>query len=191
MKARTVTSFAVAAAAYILLPTTAAFAESGFYAGGSIGSSALELDVLDPDLDAFDFDENDFAWKAYGGFVWDLPLIDLGLEGGYVDFGAPSVERAGTSYEFDTSGWNVWGTAGVDLGPVGIYGKVGLISWEVDGQTFGDVVDSFSNDGSDPAYGIGAKFMLGSFEIRSEYEIYDLDGVDRLDLLSVGVAWVF
>ena len=184
-------SAVVTAVAVFLLPASAALAESGFYVGGSIGSAALELDLFDPDLDAFDFDENDFAWKIYGGYVWDLPLIDLGVEGGYVDFGSPSTTRASTTYQFDTTGWNIWGTAGVDLGPVGLYGKLGYIAWDVKGDSVGDVVDSFSDDGSDLGYGIGAKFMLGSFEIRGEYEIYDIDGVDRLDMFSAGVVWVF
>lgn len=191
MKIMSVKSAAVAATAFLLLPASAAFADGGFYAGGSIGSASLELDVVDPDLDSFNFDENDFAWKVYGGFVWDLPLIDLGVEGGYVDFGKPSGSSGGVTYEFDTTGWNIWGTAGVDLGPVGVYGKLGYIAWDVEGQSFGDVVDSVKDDGSDVAYGIGAKFMLGSFEIRGEYEIYDIDGAERLDMLSAGVVWVF
>jgi hypothetical protein len=182
---------AVFAALFFSLSAPAVLAESGFYVGGSIGSAVLKVDVVDPDLDAFTFDEDDFGWKAYGGFVWDLPLIDLGVEGGYVDFGNPTLSQTDITYEFDTSGWSAWGVAGVDLGPLGLFGKVGLISWEVEGQTFGDVIDSFSDDGSDPAYGIGAKFMLGSFEIRGEYEYYDVDGVERLDLLSAGVVWVF
>lgn len=191
MKTNRATPVLWVALSILLLPASAALAESGFYIGGSIGSAALEVDVVDPDLDAFSFDENDFAWKAYGGFVWDLPLVDLGVEGGYVDFGSPSTTRASTTYQFDTTGWNIWGTAGVDLGPVGLYGKLGYIAWDVEADSVGDVVDSFSDDGSDFGYGIGAKFMLGSFEIRGEYEIYDIDGADRLDMLSAGVVWVF
>lgn len=191
MKMLSVRVATVAAAACLLLPAPAAFAEGGFYVGGSVGSSALEVDIFEPDLDAFTFDENDFAYKVYGGLIWDLPLIDLGVEGGFVDFGSPSFSRSGSTYTFDTDGWNIWGTAGVDLGPVGVYAKLGYIAWDVEGESVSDVVDSFQDDGSDLAYGLGAKFMLGSFEIRGEYEIYDIDGAERLDMLSAGVVWVF
>ncbi|MEM9802313.1 MAG: hypothetical protein AAGA20_18445, partial [Planctomycetota bacterium] len=62
--------------------------QSGWYTGASLGTSFLELERGDEDT-AFAFDEEDTAWKAYGGYRWDSPHFHFGLEGGYVDLGDP------------------------------------------------------------------------------------------------------
>ena len=50
---------------------------------------------------------------------------------------------------------------------------------------------SDSDSGSDPAYGAGLRFSLGSMEIRGEYELFDIDGSDDVYLLSAGLVWTF
>lgn len=184
-------SLFVAGLALLAAPFPAAMADGGFYVGGSVGRAALELEFSDDQSGFFGFDENDFAWKAYGGYVWDLPLIDLGVEGGYVDLGQPSASIQSVDVELDSTGWNIWGVAGFDLGPVGVFGKLGYIAWDVEGDTFGEVRESFSDDGTDIGYGIGAKFMLWSLEFRAEWEIYDIDNTENVDMFSVGAVWVF
>jgi hypothetical protein len=89
------------------------------------------------------------------------------------------------------SGLNVWGIAGVDLGPLGVYGKLGAIDWSLDGRARGFVGARLDESGTDIGYGIGAKFMLFSLEFRVEYEHYDISELDKLSMLSVGAAWVF
>ncbi len=64
--------------------------ESGFYLGGSVGDATIQADVPDPKGGAFGFDESDFAWKAFGGYNFDIAFMDFAIEGGYVDLGAPS-----------------------------------------------------------------------------------------------------
>jgi hypothetical protein len=172
----------------------AAFADSGFYVGGSIGSGTISADVEDPSQGPdFNFDENDFAWKAYGGYNFDLAVIDLGIEGGYVDLGSPSGTFLGQNVEISATGWDAFALAGIELGPVGVFVKAGVISWDAD--FVADVPQvgriSDSDDGSDPAYGAGVRFSLGSFEIRGEYELFDIDGSDDVYLLSVGLVWTF
>jgi hypothetical protein len=179
---------AVACLAFLLaLAPAAAIADSGFYLGGSAGMATVDVDFTADD-ENFGFDEDDFAWKLFGGYVWDLPLIDLGVEAGYVDFGKPSASYEPGNIVADGSGVNLWGVAGFDLGPFGVFGKVGAIAWDFDGIALDE---PFSDDGTDPAYGIGAKFMLWSLEARIEYEYFDVDGADRVDLLSAGLVWVF
>jgi hypothetical protein len=168
----------------------AAQADSGFYAGGNVGGATISTDIPDEDLgEVFEFDENDFAWKAFGGYRFDLPLIDLGIEGGYVDLGSPSGNLLGFPVSLDVTGWDVFGVAGVDLGPVGIFAKAGLIAWDV--SAFVDGIEEAGDDGSDPAYGVGAKFEIGSLEIRGEYEYFDLDSTDDVYMLSAGLVYHF
>lgn len=158
------------------------------YIGGSIGQSYIELDTGTPIVPAV-FDEEDFGWKAMIGYDFNLPVITLGVEADYVDFGAPSGNVAGSQIEVDANGFAGFGTVGFNLGPVGVFAKYGVISW--DASLTIDGFDVGSDDGTDPAYGVGAKFGLASVEVRGEYEIYDIDGSEDISMLSVGLVWRF
>lgn len=183
---RTAMSLALLFAAALLATATTAHADSGFYVGGSVGTAAVEAKDVDSDID---FDEDDFAWKAFGGYNFDAFVIDLAIEGGYVDFGSPSDTVLGSDVALDITGWDVFGLAGVELGPVGLFAKAGLISWDADASI--DGVNVGSDSGTDPAYGVGVRFSLGSAEIRAEYEYFDVDDTDDVSLLSAGIAWTF
>lgn len=173
----------------LLFPYASAQADSGFYLGGSVGTAMVEANVSDPSLpDDFNFDENDFAWKAFGGYTLDLPLIDLGVEASYHDFGGPSVDLLGSTLGVDTTGFSAFGVAGIGLGPVHVFGKAGVLSWDADLNALGE---TFSEDGSDAAYGVGVRFALGSLEVRGEYEYFDVSDIDDLTMWSVGIAWIF
>ena len=82
-----------------------------------------------------------------------------------------------------------FGVAGIGLGPVNIFVKAGAISW--DAQATIDGIDEGGDDGSDPAYGVGLSFAIGSVEIRAEYEAFDISDVDDLYMLSAGLVWRF
>lgn len=160
---------------------------AGGYIGGSVGQAYIEVDSGDPTIPE-SFDEEDFGFKAFAGYEFDLP-INLGLEAAYVDFGAPSGDVGGTQLEVDANGFAAFGTLGFDLGPIGVFGKYGVISWDADLTI--DGFDAGSDDGSDPAYGVGVKFGLGSVDIRGEYEIFDIESSDDVALLSIGIVWSF
>lgn len=181
--------FSISLLMFTVFSATSAHADSGWYLGGSVGQASIELDVPGAGDSAFGFDERERAWKMYGGYVVDLPLVDVGVEGGYVEFGSPSEQFPAFRAEADVSGFNLWGVAGVDVGPVGVFGKLGAIAWELDGQNVSFVDRSFNESGTDIGFGVGAKFMLFSLEVRAEYERYQID--DGVDMISVGVNWVF
>ena len=182
----------LASAVLVLVPFSNADAvQDGFFIGASIGQSTVEADVEDPDLpDLGNFDENDFAWKLYGGYNWVLAkTFGFGIEGGYVNLGSPSdTVLSLLPVKIEPTALDLFATLGFDIGPVGIFGKVGYAWWDVD-VDIGGV--GFSDDGSDPAYGIGARFNLWSLEIRGEYEVIDVDDIDDLALWTVGVVWRF
>jgi len=183
MKAlRFVRSGGVATLATMLL-TPAAFADSGFYIGGSIGESNLDSQL--------DLSDNDVAYKAMFGYIFDLPAVDFGLEADYVDFGGNSENVGpGATLTVDATGLSAFGTVGLDLGLVGFFAKAGLVSWDLDARATG--LGSVNDSGSDPAYGVGMRFNFSSVELRAEYELFDIsDANDNIDLLSVGVVWRF
>ena len=179
------TRFALLAGAAIITLTAinADAAESGFFMGGSIGTAAVEANVNDgivlPDP-APVFDEDDFGWKFLAGYDFALSdAFSLGVEGGYVDLGSPSADVLTVPVSLDPTGLTLYGTAGVDIGPVGLFAKYGFVDWEVEGSIGGI---NFDDDGNDPAYGVGVRFNLGSLEIRGEYEIFDISDVEDVTM---------
>ncbi|MDX1516114.1 MAG: porin family protein [Woeseiaceae bacterium] len=178
----------LALAGLALMPITAT-ADSGPYIGASAGGASFEADLNDPTIPGLpsSLDEDDTAVKIFVGYKVDLPVIDFAIEGGYVNFGEPDIDVLGSQLTFETTGFNAWGIAAIDAGLLDIYGKLGLIAWDVEAAFQGS---SISDDGSDLGYGLGLRFDLGALEIRGEYEIYDLDDTD-VAMLSVGLAWHF
>lgn len=160
---------------------------AGGYIGGSVGQAYIEVDTGDPTIPE-NFDENDFGFKAFIGYEFDLP-VNLGIEAAYVDFGAPSGDVAGTQIEVDANGFAGFGKIGFDLGPLGVFGKAGVISWDADLSI--DGFNAGSDDGTDPAYGVGVEFGLGSIDIRGEYEIYDIEDSEDVAMLSIGIVFSF
>jgi hypothetical protein len=161
-------------------------ADSGFYLGGSVGSTGIEID--DTDLGET-FDEDDFSWKLFGGYNFALgDVVTLGVEGAYVDLGGPSTEILDIPIGLEATSFNVFGTLGFDIGPVGIFGKAGWANWDV--EAFIDDI-RIDDDGSDAVYGVGLRLMLGSVELRGEYEIYDVSDVEDLAMASLGIAFRF
>lgn len=171
-----------------MLPV-AAHADSGLYIGGSAGGATIEANlggITIPGLPS-SIDEDDTALKAFIGYQFELPVLTLGIEGGYVDLGEPDVDILGDQLRVDVTGVNLWGIASLDLGLFDVFGKLGYISWDVEADYLGSNV---SDDGSDLGYGLGAAFYLGPLQIRGEYEIYDLEDTD-VSMLSLGVAYHF
>lgn len=171
--------------AAVLLTTSGiatAGSESGLYLGASLGSSSIDFNV-----DNVDLNDDDTAYKIFLGYNLGLiPFIDLAIEGSYVDFGSASSIDVGNT-DVGVTGLSAFGLAGFKLGPIGLFGKAGFINWDSESDVLQAQLD---DSGSDPAYGIGARFQLGSLAIRAEYEIFDIDTVD-IDYYSVGVAWTF
>ncbi len=163
----------------ILLLAVLAFASPAlagpFFVGASIGNATLEADT--PDIN---FDGSDTSFKAYGGYRF---LRFFGIEGGYADLGAP--EDAGVKIE--ATGWDAFAVGVLPLGPIELFAKVGVVSWDLESNGPGSVSDG----GEDAAYGVGLAFSLKKIAIRAEFEKFDVGAVDNLYLASVGVEWRF
>jgi outer membrane immunogenic protein len=188
---RRFSTIAAAAACLAIVPVAKAVADAGFYAGGSLGTATVETDIPNSATvdEVFEFDEDDLGWKAFGGYNFGLEFLALAIEGGYVDLGKPSGTILDSALEVDVTGWDVFGLAGLQLGPIGVFAKAGVISWDIEATV--DGIESGGVDGTDPAYGVGVRFNLGSLEMRGEYEMFDLDNVDDVYMLSAGLVWTF
>lgn len=155
---------------------------SGLYAGGSLGRTSLDFNLND-----VRFKDDDSGYKLFAGYNFGLiPLLDLAVEGSYVDFGKVSSARIFNT-DVGVTAWDAFGVACLNLGPVGVFGKVGSVWWDSKTSILSDLL---GESGSDMAYGIGARFQLGSLGIRAEYEVFDIDIVD-VGYFSVGASWTF
>ncbi len=172
------------AAAVLSLAAPAAFAgkDSGFYIGGSIASSSF-----DSSQDDFGIDDSDTSYKIFGGYNFGIiPMLDLAAEASYVDFGGHEGDAGDTSVEVESSGVMASGLAAFNIGPVGLFGKLGFVNWDSDWKGLTNEDDS----GTDAAYGVGARFQIGSLSLRAEYEVFDLEGAD-INYTSIGASYTF
>ncbi len=158
-----------------LAGVTAAQAEP--YVGAGIGKADVSINS---------FDDDDSAMKLIAGYIFDLPAVDFSVEGSYVDFGSPG--NIAADAEVEVSGIDAFAVAGIDFGLVGLFAKAGLIAWDADTRVSGF---SGSDNGTDSAYGVGIRFNIRSLAIRGEYEKFDIDAADDLDMLSASLIWRF
>jgi hypothetical protein len=164
----------------------------GFYIGAGVGdfSSAVdEIDNLD-DVDdgGIDFSDSDNARKVFAG--WNFNRF-VAVQADFVDFGDASgfvsTSARGTS---DVQGIapSVVGT--LPIGPIELFGRVGLMFYEVDlNLTGGRVIDE---SGEDLVWAAGLGFdVLDRLNLRLEYEEIDIQELDEADALWLNVAWKF
>lgn len=172
------------------IPNTAlAGSDSGFYLGASMGSGTLNADLPTGGATNPEFNGDATAYKAFAGYNFGVvPFLDLAVEGGYVNLGEPGdvVELLPVSASID--GMSAFGLVGVNLGPVGLFAKAGMINWDAE-----LIVDGLaaSDSGSDPAYGVGAKMQFGSLALRLEAERFDIKDINDLYMVSLGLVWTF
>lgn len=172
--------------AVLALVPVSALADSGFYIGAAAGGATQDIELGGPP----EIEEDDTALKIFGGYKFDVSVVDLSVELGYVDFGEAEISTVAGQVLFAPTGINLWGVAGLELGPVDLFAKLGYIAWDLETTTFAGRV---SDDGTDFGFGLGAGFDIGKVQIRGEYELYDTSNaeVTMLSMLSLGVVYPF
>jgi opacity protein-like surface antigen len=177
---------AVATVALGLTASTAFAVDNGIYLGASVGQSGVEFDESF-EGENLSFDASSTGFKAIAGWRF---LDWLAVEGNYVDLGSGDDTVAGTKIESDINGFSVSAVGFLPVGPVDLFARVGAINWNADVDV--PSLDlSASDDGTDLTYGVGAQFRVWSLSLRGEYEVFDIDGPDNVDMFSIGVTWTF
>lgn len=179
---------AMTAALILALTAMPAFsADNGFYIGAAVGEAGVEADNIDLGGLAEDFDGDDTGFKAIVGF---RPLEWFAVEANYVDLGTAEDTVNGVDIEAETTGIDLFGVLYVPFIPVvDIFAKAGVIAWDQDFSAAG--LGSGSDDGEDLAYGIGVGVGFGSFGARLEYERFEIQDTDNVDMISLGLTWTF
>jgi len=116
----------------------------GFYLGGSFGNATFDGNFDEDNLSGIDFKSDDTGYKLFG----ILRTGAFALEGGYIDFGAPTTTSENEELKYELTGWDLFAVGNLTLGPVDLFGKVGLFLWNED-QTQGSI--SVGDKGTDLA----------------------------------------
>lgn len=145
----------------------------GIYAGASAGKAEFKNSTAK---------EDSSTGKAYAGYRFLGPLA---LEVARVDLG-----------EYGTTPVSIDGTSAdlvlyLPAGPINVFAKVGVFSWNVD---YNGVLPS--DDGIDSKQGFGVEYnLLLNLDLRLEWERYTGVGGSTLDsdidMISAGVNIVF
>ena len=177
--------FMAAVVAVAVLPGSA-FAESGFYLAGSIGSASV-----DEEFDGFDVNDDVESYRLLAG----LQFSDaFGIEAGYLDFGTfeQRLDLGGTTAltELEADGWTLGATLAAPVSEqFSVLGRAGLFVWDADVDVNG--VRQAVDDDSNPYYGLGARFAVSSnLSLLGDWTRYELDDVDS-DVISLGFEYRF
>jgi len=123
------------------------------------------------------------------GYYFDaIPLLRLGAEVGYRDLGEPESSNSGIQSSYRLKGLDYGVLAGVGLGPVDLFAKVGGMQYDLT-KTHAGVSNSY--DGTAPIYGVGVWFSLFGIGVRAEYEVVDVDELDSAETAMISAFYKF
>jgi OOP family OmpA-OmpF porin len=166
--------------------------KNGFFAGGGIGQATVKFSEIDDEVGEIDFSGDDSGYKLFLGYR----MLDFfAIQAEYVDFGTAE-DVVGTAGDLrtavDLSSFNAFAVGLLPLGPFDLFAKLGVVSWDADiSATLDDITNRSSDDGTDPAYGLGVGLRFGSFAVRGEFEYFDVDDADDLYLISLSALYTF
>jgi hypothetical protein len=178
----------------VLAAVPASADNKGFFVGGGLGKSTLEVSDFFPDLVDQRGSENHFGYKLFGGYRF---LDFLAVEAGYTDLGTK--ETWETSHlmwehrvEVRTAGWNMSAVGFLPLGSVDLFAKVGFMAWDADLSTSlpeGDETESLN--GTDMTFGLGIGFNFKHLFVRGECEWYQIEDIDSVLMVSISLGYSF
>ena len=189
--------------------TSAQAADTGFYVGGSLGQSKIDISASDIDAElasagytsSTSVDDSDTGWKLFAGYRF---MKYLAVEGAYTNLGEASANSIitvpGSGVANATVEGEAWTVSALGILPIGdkfsLFGRLGVNFWNADvsatATTSGaSAALSGDDDGTDMVYGVGAAYSFTpNLSVRGEWERYDFDDTD-VDLLSAGISWNF
>ncbi len=167
--------------------------ESGFYAGAGVGVFDVRIDDFD-DIDATidDYDSDDTAWKVFGG--WRMTKY-FAAEVAYVNLGSPDDEiLPDLTLTTETDGFAPYLVGTFPIGDwFELFAKAGYYWYETEVQ-IDTPIGSASESESDSTFtwtaGMGVNFFE-RFNVRLEYEQFDIDQVDDAEALWLTGAYRF
>ena len=153
----------------------------GFYLGAGLGDFSADIDNLgDLDLDSDD------ASRIFGGWRfnrWVAVNVD------FTDFGRSQGTLNTLNISADTEGVTPAVVGTLPLGPVELYGKAGVILYNVEIDAGGPLIDATGEDAVF-GFGIGAT-LFDRLNLRGEYEHVDIERLDDAEAFWLSASWRF
>ena len=167
---------------------------SGFYLGGGFGQFNAKIDDVDQVDNTIDkWNEDDTAYKVFAGYRLNRFLA---FEADYINLGKPSgAVVPGFNVDSSVDGFAPYVVGTLPLGPYfEVYGRLGYYFYDANlrqrSQLNGDV--QFDEESNDLVWGGGIGANVGEkFNVRLEYERFDLQRLDDADALWLNAAWRF
>ena len=182
--------------AAVALTTPSAFAQAqggtGWYLGGSLGQSEVEIEGCGGGVSC---DEKDTAWRILGGYQINR---NFAVELAFHQFGDASASGPGGRIDFESNAFELVGLGALPIGSqFSVYGKAGLYRGEtkVTGSTVLTGPLDIKETNTDLTYGIGAQYDINrQLGVRAEWQRYTNMGDDAtigesdVDVMSVGLV---
>ncbi len=173
------------------LPVMSAHAGSGIYIGAGAGQSNMKDVPGNPGAaPGGTFDASGTAGKAFVGYYFDwIPLVRFAAEVGYRDLGKPTgTTVAGAPVEYQASGFDYGVLAGLGLGPIDLFARVGGMNYDLK-KNIG--VGSTDYTGNAPVYGVGVWFTVFGLGVRAEYDVIDIKQLDSASMATISAFYRF
>jgi hypothetical protein len=172
----------------LLATTIACLAFTGVHAGGYVGAAAGQGSTqIQPDPTFTAFDGSGTAYKVLGG--WRV-IKFFGIEADYRDFGTQEDEILGQGVQVETTALDLFAVGVIPIGSWELFGKAGYSRWDAEISAVG-VPGGVSDDGTDIAYGVGVAYTFSKVGLRLEYEEFDVEDVDQVNMFSFGFDFRF
>lgn len=162
-------------------------AETGLFAEVGLGMSTTDTGL--DNIPGVSVDEEDVFFSIGGGYNFNKMFA---VEAGYIDLGEVEASVPGYTATVSTDGFYFGPRLTVELSPqVEAYGRLGMLAWDAeynDSDGF-----SFSEDGTDIYFGIGAAFKVSNqVSLGADWTRYTLesDG-DDTDVDAFGAKLKF
>lgn len=168
----------------LTLGAGAAHADSGsFYIGAGISKDKLS-DIVNSGTNFADIDGT--SWKLFAGL---RPTSVVAIEADYLDLGSQTSTFVSTSTRSDAkafAGYAV-GFLPIPLPFLDVFGKAGLARWKLNGSALSPLAppSSFSNSGTEFAWGVGTQVHAGNFGARLEYENFRIPSTNGANVVSL------
>ena len=179
---------------FVTVAAPASAENKGFYVGGGVGKSTLDVRDFFPDLDDYRGRQSTFGFKLFGGYRF---LDYLAVEAGYTDLGTHETWETASlmlrhRFEVGVNGWNAHAVGLLPLGTVDLFAKIGVIGWDANlkiGRYDGDETQTLS--GTDATYGLGIGFNFKHLFVRGEIEWFSIADAESMFMVSVSLAYRF